>query len=154
MNINLKGLISKLDDTCRRALEAAAGLCLTRTHYDVDVEHLLVKLMDVSDSDLQKIFKRYGVEKSRLERDLTRALDRLKTGNARTPALAPRIPRLINEAWSLASIEYGATRVRSGHLLLALLMEDDLARMAKETSVGLQKISAEDPHKQFPRLCV
>ena len=89
MNINLKGLISKLDDTCRRALEAAAGLCLTRTHYDVDVEHLLVKLMDVSDSDLQKIFKHYGVEKSRLERDLTRALDRLKTGNARTPALAP-----------------------------------------------------------------
>jgi type VI secretion system protein VasG len=153
MNINLKGLISKLDDTCRRALEAAAGLCLTRTHYDVDVEHLLVKLMDVSDSDLQKVFKHYGVEKSRLERDLTRALDRLKTGNARTPALAPRIPRLINEAWSLASIEYGATRVRSGHLLLALLTEDDLARMAKDTSAELQKISAEDLHKQLSTLC-
>ena len=32
-----------------------------------------------------KIFKHYGVETSRLERDLTRALDRLKTGNARNP---------------------------------------------------------------------
>jgi type VI secretion system protein VasG len=41
MNINLKGLIGKLDDTCRRALEGAAGLCLSRTHYDVDIEHLL-----------------------------------------------------------------------------------------------------------------
>ena len=96
MNVNLKGLIGKLDDSCRRALEAAAGLCLSRTHYDVDVEHLLVKLMDIHDSDLTTIFKHYGVETSRLERDLTRTLDRLKTGNARNPTLAPRIPRLIN----------------------------------------------------------
>jgi type VI secretion system protein VasG len=152
MNVNLKGLIGKLDDTCRRALEAAAGLCLSRTHYDVDVEHLLVKLMDVHDSDLSKIFKHYSVETSRLERDLTRALDRLKTGNARNPTLAPRIPRLINEAWSLASIEYGANRVRSGHMLLGLLSQDDLARMAKETSAEFQKISPEDLHKQLPSL--
>ncbi|MCS6303731.1 MAG: type VI secretion system ATPase TssH [Nitrospira sp.] len=152
MNVNLKGLIGKLDDSCRRALEAAAGLCLSRTHYDVDVEHLFVKLLDVHDSDLQKIFKRYGVETSRLERDLTRALDRLKTGNARNPTLAPRIPRLINEAWSLASIEYGANRVRSGHLLLALLSEDDLVRMAKEISAEFQKISPEDLHKQMVSL--
>lgn len=152
MNVNLKGLIGKLDDTCRRALEAAAGLCLSRTHYDVDVEHLLVKLMDIHDSDLSKIFKHYGVETARLERDLTRALDRIKTGNARNPTLAPRIPRLINEAWSLGSIEYGANRVRSGHVLLALLSQDDLARMAKETSAEFQKISPEDLHRQLPTL--
>jgi type VI secretion system protein VasG len=152
MNVNLKGLIGKLDDSCRRALEAAAGLCLSRTHYDVDVEHLLVKLMDIHDSDLTKIFKHYGVETSRLERDLTRTLDRLKTGNARNPTLAPRISRLINEAWSLASIEYGANRVRSGHILLALLSQDDLARMTKETSAEFQKISPEDLHRQLPSL--
>lgn len=152
MNVNLKGLIGKLDDSCRRALEAAAGLCLSRTHYDVDVEHLMAKLMDVHDSDLTRIFKHYGVETARLERDVTRTLDRLKTGNARNPTLAPRIPRLINEAWSLASIEYGATRVRSGHLLLALLSEDDLARMAKEISTEFLKISPEDLHKRLSSL--
>ena len=40
MSVNLKALIGKLNDTCHGALEAAAGLCLTRTHYDVDIEHL------------------------------------------------------------------------------------------------------------------
>jgi len=152
MNVNLKGLIGKLDDSCRRALEAAAGLCLSRSHYDVDIEHFFIKLMDVHDSDLRKIFKHYSVDQSRLERDVTRALDRLKTGNARNPTLAPRIPRLINEAWSLASIEYGANRVRSGHLLLALLTEDDLARMARDTSPEFQKISAEDLHARLASL--
>ena len=46
MNLNLKSLIGKLNDTGRNALEAAAGLCLARTHYDVDIEHFLLKLAE------------------------------------------------------------------------------------------------------------
>ena len=44
MPVNLRSLIGKLNDTTRNALEAAAGLCLSRTHYDVEVEHYLLKL--------------------------------------------------------------------------------------------------------------
>ena len=48
MGLNLKSLIGKLNDTARSALEAAAGLCLSRTHYDIEIEHYLMKLLDVS----------------------------------------------------------------------------------------------------------
>jgi type VI secretion system protein VasG len=150
MNVNLKSLIGKLNQTCRSALEAAAGLCLTRTHYDVDIEHLLLKLSEATDSDLQRICKNYEIDQARLSKDLTRALDRLKTGNTRTPSLSPRIPRLITEAWKLASIDFGAPTVRSGHLVLALLADEDLARFIRESTVELQKISAEDLHKNLP----
>jgi len=51
MSVNLKGLIGKLNDTTRGALEAAAGLCLARTHYDIEIEHVLLKLLDSSASD-------------------------------------------------------------------------------------------------------
>jgi type VI secretion system protein VasG len=152
MHINLKGLIGKLDDTCRRALEGAAGLCLSRTHYDVDIEHLLSKLLEMPNTDIHKICRHYGMDHSRFARDLTRTLDQFKTGNARTPTLAPRVPRLINEAWSLASIEYGVNRVRSGHLMLALLAEDDFARMMREVSPEVKKISAEDLHAGLPNI--
>jgi type VI secretion system protein VasG len=152
MNVNLRALIGKLNPTCHNALEAAAGLCLTRTHYDVDIEHLFLKLSDMPDTDLQRLWRHYDVDQARLARDLTRALERLKTGNARTPALSPRILRLLTEAWTLASVDYGATRVRSGHLLLALLGNDDLARLARESSAELQKIFPEDLHKRLPEL--
>jgi len=98
MSVSLKSLIGKLNDICRSALEAAAGLCLTRTHYDVDIEHLLLKLCEAQGTDFQPLLRHYEIDQARLSRDLTRALDRLKTGNARTPALSPRIPRLISEA--------------------------------------------------------
>ena len=152
MSVSLKSLIGKLNDTCRSALEAAAGLCLTRTHYDVDIEHLFLKLSEAPDTDFQRLLRHYEIDQARLSRDLTRALDRLKTGNARTPALSPRIPRLISEAWTIASIDFGATRIRSGHLLLALLENEDLARLARESSEVLQKISVEDLHKHLPDL--
>jgi type VI secretion system protein VasG len=54
--MNLKSLIGKLNDSTRGALEAAAGLCLARTHYDIEVEHYLTKLLDSTDNDAAAIF--------------------------------------------------------------------------------------------------
>ena len=149
MSVNLKSLIGRLNDTCRQALEGAAGLCLSRTNYDVEVEHVLLKILEAPDTDLLKILRRFEIDASRFAKDVTRALDRLKTGNARTPALSPRLPRLIEKAWVVASIEYGASRVRSGHLLLVLLTDDDLSRLTREISKDLAGISVEQLTKTF-----
>ena len=90
MSTNLKALIDKLNDTTRKALEAAAGLCVARTHYDIEIEHYLMKLLDGSDNDFAAILKHYGVDRSRLTKDLERSLDALKSGNARSPAASRR----------------------------------------------------------------
>jgi type VI secretion system protein VasG len=149
MNLNLKSLIGRLNGISRSALEAAAGLCLSRTNYEVDVEHYLVKLAEAQNTDLGRILRYYEVDSARLAKDLARSLDGLKTGNARTPALSPRISTLLQEAWMLASIEYGATQVRSGHLLLALLLNGDLSRLAREISKEFNAIAAESLKKDL-----
>lgn len=132
--------MGKLNEPCRRALEAAAGLTLSRTHYNVEIEHWLLKLLDVRGSDLVACLKHYGVDDARLTSDLNRVVDRLKTGNSRAPALSPQIVSLAREAWLLASLVQGANRVRSGHLLLALLSDDMLAPVAREASAQFAKI--------------
>jgi type VI secretion system protein VasG len=140
---NLKSLIGKLNETCRSALESAAGLCLSQTHYEVDIEHFLIKLLEMSDTDILKILKHFEVNDAHLVADLTRAIEAFKTGNARTPALSPRIPRMIKESWLLASVEYQTTHIRSGQMLLALLDNEDFARMLIASSETLKKISVE-----------
>jgi type VI secretion system protein VasG len=152
MNVNLKSLIATLNDTCRGALESAAGLCLSRTNYDVDIEHLLMKLVESDDTDLSRVVRHFEIDQARLARDITRALDRLKTGNSRTPALSPRLPRLIQEAWLMASIEFGSQRIRSGHLLLVLLTNDDLSRLAREISKEFHRVSVESLRENFANL--
>ena len=149
MKVNLKALIGRLNDPCRSALEGAAGLCLSRTNYDVEIEHLLLKLMEAADSDLARILRQYEIDPSRLSKDITRALDRLKTGNSRTPALSPRIPQLVEDAWLLASVDFGASKIRSGHLVLALLANEDLSRLAREVSKEFANVSVESLRKNL-----
>jgi type VI secretion system protein VasG len=149
MTANLKGLIGKLNDTTRNTLEAAAGFCLTRTHYDIEVEHFLLKLLDVTDSDLPRILKQFGVDKSRLTGDLTRSLDKLKSGNARTPAFSPTLTDMLSEAWTIGSIDFGSAQVRTGFCILAIAASGDLSRLMREVTREFQKISAEALHKDF-----
>ncbi|MCA9174392.1 MAG: type VI secretion system ATPase TssH [Planctomycetales bacterium] len=149
-SVNLKSLVAKLNDTCRRTLEGAAGLCLSRTNYNVEIEHWLLKLLEVNNSDLHKICQHYGIDMSRLQADLTATVDRLKTGNGRPPALSPTVVELARDAWLLGSIEYGASATRSGHLLLALLSSDMLAPAAHDASSQFAKINPETLKQELP----
>jgi type VI secretion system protein VasG len=147
--IDLKQLVGRLNEPCRRDLEAAAGLTLSRTHYNVEIEHWLLKMADRADGDIAAILRHYEVDQGRFVTDLNRALDKLKTGNSRAPSLAPDIVELGKQGWLLASLEQNATRVRSGHLLWALLADETLARRAREASSQLLKINPDLLKRDF-----
>ncbi len=149
MSLNLKSLIGKLNDPTRSALEAAAGLCVSRTHYDIEVEHFLLKAIDSSDNDVAFILRQYGVDRSRLTTELQRSLDRLKTGNARSPAFSPQLVKMLTEAWTIATIEYDAGQIRTGFALLALISDNELARLIRDVSKEIQLIPPEALRKDF-----
>jgi type VI secretion system protein VasG len=150
--VDLKQLVQKLNATCHRALEAAAGACVSRTNYNVEIEHWLAKLLDETSGDVAAICRRFEIDTSRLSAAITRAIDRFKTGNSRPPALSPDLVRLIREAWLVASIEFGEQAIRSGHLLCALLSEASLARIALELSTELEKINLDQLRKELPTI--
>jgi len=149
MGLNLKSLIGKLNDTTRSTLEAAAGLCLSRTHYDIEIEHYLMKLLDVTDSDFGQIMGHFGIDRSRLTAELTRSLDKLKSGNARTPALSPTLLKMLTEAWTIGSIDYNAGQIRTGFTILALVSDVELSRLMREISREFQKVQAEALRQDF-----
>ena len=99
MGVDSGAVIKTLNKTCLNSLQSAAGLCLSHTNYSVEIEHWLIKLAELHDTDLTRIFRHFEVNASHLQRDLTKAIDRLKTGNARTPTLSPSIDHWIRAAW-------------------------------------------------------
>ena len=151
--IELKPLIGRLNDVCRRALEAAAGATALRTHYNVEIEHMLIGLLDRTDTDIAAILRRWEIDPARVLTDLNRSLDRMKTGNARAPSLSPDIVDMVKDAWLLASVEHGATRVRSGHLLWALLADETLALRTREASPRLTEIPADVLKRELLTIC-
>ncbi|MET0308981.1 MAG: type VI secretion system ATPase TssH, partial [Sphingomonas sp.] len=142
-----------MDDTSRATLESAAGLALSRTNYDVEIEHWLLKLIDRQTSDVAVILNHFSVDSGRLSQDINRVIDRFKTGNGRAPGLAPNIVKLIREAWLIASLEQGANIIRSGHLLLALLGTDELSSVARESSTHFAKVPVETLRSTMTQIC-
>src|ERR1700678_266656 len=149
MGLNLKSLIAKLNDPTRSALEGAAGLCLSRTHYDVEIEHYLTKLLDATSGDFAAIIKHFEVDKSRLTADLARSLDKLKSGNARTPAISPTVLKMLTTGWTIGSIDFNAGQVRTGFTILALVSDEELTRLINDVSREFQKINADALRKDL-----
>src|SRR5574343_1310660 len=152
MSNSLKTLISKLNGTCRQAAERAASLCMSRGNYEVDLEQLLLSVLENPGTDLLVVAKRCGISPTGLERELNEEIDRFKTGNTRTPVFSPRISKLLEQAWLIASLDARLPRIRSGHLLLALLTEPELSQFAVRGAKLLAKVRIDELKHNFDKI--
>jgi type VI secretion system protein VasG len=152
MSTPLKTLIAKLNPICRKAAERAASLCFSRGQYEVDLEHLFVALLDEPAGDLPLVLRASGVDPHALRADLERELERLKTGNTRTPVFSVHLSELFEQAWLIASLDSQIGRIRSGHLLLALLTGPDLAQFAQRMSPQFARVRVTDLKHRFDEL--
>ena len=102
-----------------------------------------MKLLDTSDTDAAKIFHQFGVDTSKLSAELTRSLDKLKSGNARTPAHQPHGHEDADRSVDHRLHRFGAARCAPGSSILALATDEELRALMREVSKEFQKIQAE-----------
>jgi len=148
ISVELKSLVRRLNRLGTRSLEAAAGACMTRQHYEVTVEHALLAMMEEPGCDIHDILRHYGVDASRLTKRLTKHLDELRTGNAGRPVLSPMLMEWLQEGWLIASLEMGATTIRSGALLAVLVNRPDRFA-AGDWIEALEEIGKDDLKKNI-----
>ena len=119
--VDFAPLVSRLNTSCRGALENAAGTCLSRTHYEITVEHLMARLLEDPMGDIQLILKQAGIDPGRVMRALDQTIESFKTGNGGKPQFSPLLPELFADGWLIASVELFENRIRSGALFAAFV---------------------------------
>ncbi|MCX4138343.1 type VI secretion system ATPase TssH [Paraburkholderia sp. SEWSISQ10-3 4] len=125
---DLSPFLRRLNDHCARALAEAANLCEARAHRDIEVEHWLIKLLELGEGDLVAIVRRYDLDVDSIWNGLLSAIDRLPHELRGKPGLSHRLGQLLEAAWMGASLEAGATSIRSAHLFAALADAPHLLR--------------------------
>ena len=138
----LKPLFRKLDTVLTRALENGAGLCLSRTHYEITAEHILISLLDQPGCDLLRILETESISPDQLRRELSDAMEDLKGGNGGRPVFSPLLVELIQDAHVISSINRNEPKIRSGILLQAFLNRIGYFSSGR-TSRSLERISKE-----------
>jgi type VI secretion system protein VasG len=123
---DLRKLLSRLNNYNTRMLEAGAGFCIARGHYEVSLEHLLLKMLEDGSGDITKIMDHYGIPKNNLWVVLQHRLENFKSGNTGRPSFSPIMMSLFESAWIVGSVHHGASEIRSGHIIEALVGSDGL----------------------------
>ncbi|CAN7728241.1 type VI secretion system ATPase TssH [Aquipseudomonas alcaligenes] len=147
---NSASLLRRLNPYCARALSAAASLCQSRAHAQVTPEHWLLKLLEQGEGDLTLLARRYGWELDALWQGLLAYLDSLPRSVRERPQLSAELQQLIKNAWLRASLDDDNDRLRSLHLLGALLETPSLLRC--ETAWPLLSLSEAQLQRLLPLL--
>ena len=125
---DLSPFLRRLNPHCAQALADAASLCETRAHRDIEVEHWLIKLLELSEGDLVAIVRRYELDADAIWNGLLTSIERLPHDLRGKPGLSRRLGMLLEAAWMRASLEEGQSLIRSSHLLAALVESPSLLR--------------------------
>ncbi len=150
MKSNFSGLIQKLNPYCTQALEAASGVCVNRSHYEVSVEHMLLKLLEDERSDIPLLLAHFEVDSGGWKKQLQGELEQLKNGNPGKPVFSDSLQNLFEEAWVASSMHLSQTQIRSGTFLAA--MADNPHRYGMSFLDAIDKINMDEIVNQFDSL--
>ncbi|MBW7984858.1 type VI secretion system ATPase TssH [Enterobacillus tribolii] len=149
MAITRQNLFGKLDTSLFKSIESATTLCKLRGNPYVEMAHWLNQLFQQEDNDIRHILRHFEVDAELLERDFSQALARLPAGASSISDFSYHIELAIERAWIFASLECQDSRIRSGHLLIAILTTMELRRALFSISSTFERISLEHLTKDF-----
>lgn len=143
MAITRKNLFGKLDATLFKGIESATTICKLRGNPYVELIHWVNQLWHQDDNDLKQIVRYFALDVDAFERGLAQALARLPAGATSISDFSYHIELAIERAWVYASLECLDTRIRSSHLILAMLTNMELRRAFLAIAPEMEKIPLE-----------
>src|ERR1700726_864734 len=145
-------LFGKLNPIAYKAVESATIFCKMRGNPYVELVHWLFQVFQLADTDLHRILRHYAVNLSRLATDLTAALDKLTRGATSISDFSPHLEEAVERGWVFGSLLFGENRVRTGHVVVALLKTPSLRNLFLSLSKEFSNIKLEALTDQFAQV--
>ncbi len=150
--ISRVNLFGKLDPLAYKAIEGATVLCKLRGNPYVELVHWLQQILLTADSDLHRIVRHFELDSSRLASDITAALDALPRGASSISDLSEQVEHIVERGWVYGSLMFGASRVRTGHLIVGALKSSALRSSLLGLSRQFERVRADTLTDEFDRI--
>ena len=147
--ISRAALFGRLGPTALKAIETATGFCKMRGNPFVELVHWIHTLNADANNDLGAIRQRFGLDEGAMGRDILVALDALPRGASSISDFSAHVEEAVEKGWLYASLMFGAGKVRSGHLVYALLKTPNLRNVLLGISPQFRKVDADRLAEEF-----
>lgn len=152
MRIDVDRLIKILDSELRIGLESAASLAALNKHPTVEITHWLCALLD--NAVVYAKLAELAGNIQQLHAELNEAIHGLPLQEGSTLTLSQNLLALMREAWAVASLQFGRSRVSIWDVFIALTTEASLKIIARGVSPSLRNISQLDLQERASNISV
>jgi len=147
--ISRVALFGKLNRLGYQAVEGATVFCKLRGNPYVELVHWFHQILNNQDSDLHRIIAHFKLDPGRIATEMTRALDALPRGASSISDLSDHLPDAVERGWVYGSLQFNASQVRTGFLLIGILKTQSLRNVLFNMAPEFKKIKPDDLVEQF-----
>lgn len=119
---------------------------------NVELCHWLFYAVSDQNCDISVTLRELKLDRGRVLKDLDKAMAALRKGVTEVPGIADSLGDGLNHAWTYATLFFGETQIRTGHLLVSLLNDGNLRRELVMYSPVFAEISVDQLGKEARQL--
>lgn len=142
-------LFAKLNSLGYTTLESATVFCKMRGNPYVELVHWFSQILQQPNSDLHRIAESFEFDHGQLAKDIVTALDRLPRGSTSISDLSAHLENAVERGWVYGSLMYGATKVRTGYMVIGILKTPGLRSMLLSISRQFERINLDTLTDRF-----
>ena len=140
-DINLEAVAGKLNRIGYEALFKALRQAKGAGNRNVELAHWLVHVLQDERTDIALTADHFKLDRSRLLTDINSAIAGFRKNETEMPTVSNMVMDLLDRGWHYATLFFGETQIRTGHVLVGAMQSRELDRALKNISPEFNKMS-------------
>src|SRR3712207_3778819 len=139
-DISLEAVTGKLNRVGYEAFIQALRQAKSAGNRNVELAHWLFHLLQKDRTDLSLTADRFKLDRAKLLSDIGSAIDGFRKNETEMPGVSNTLVDLLDRGWHYATLFFGETQIRTGHVLTSALKSLELRRALTNLSREFAKI--------------
>ncbi|MBN9468131.1 MAG: type VI secretion system ATPase TssH [Bosea sp.] len=143
-DISLEAVTGKLNRVGYEAFIQALRQAKGAGNRNVELAHWLAQILQRRSTDIGLTAQHYGLDMARLASDIGGVIEGFRKNETEMPGVANNVVDVLDRGWHYATLFFGETQIRTGHVLVAALKSLELRRALTAISKEFGKIPVEE----------
>jgi len=141
VDISLEAVAGKLNRVGYEALFKALRQAKGAGNRNVELAHWLAHVLQDDATDIALTADHFGLDRNKLVTDINAAINGFRKNETEMPTVSNTMMDLLDRGWHYATLFFGETQIRTGHVLVGAMQSRDLDRALKNVSSEFGKMS-------------
>jgi type VI secretion system protein VasG len=142
-DISLEAVTGKLNRIGYEAFIQALRHAKGAGNRNVELAHWLLHILQVERTDIGLTGDHFKLDRAKLLADIGTAINGFRKNETEMPGISNVVIDALDRGWHYATLFFGETQIRSGHILVAILKSRELRRPLMNISNEFEKINVD-----------